>query len=163
MIYRKKAFGNPTLRGRLLAQLAVYWLLYNFLLWHAAFLVDVFPNGSPAPLLQRYAEFAAQHMLWLGCMFIVAPLILWDMAKMTHGVAGPLVRLERTVKEMARGKHVSFLVLRKNDMLGQFAEALNELIEVHNRQVDARCAVSVKRNTQASADDAFAAMAAADQ
>jgi hypothetical protein len=137
MIHRKKVYVSRTIQGRLLAQLGFYFLLYNFLLWHATFLVETLPGeGVPEPLSQRYAEFYSQHSVWLWCMLAAAPVILWDMVAMTHRVAGPLVRLEHIVRAMARGRHVSKVTLRQNDMLGQFVEAINELIDAHNRQVD---------------------------
>jgi HAMP domain-containing protein len=55
---------------------------------------------------------------------------------MTHRVAGPLVRLERIVRQMARGERVAKVTLRPNDMLGQFVDALNELVETHNRKLE---------------------------
>jgi hypothetical protein len=135
---RKKFFVSGAIQGRVLAQLCSYWLLYNFLLWHATFLIEALPSeGVPAPLFERYAAFCSQHTIWLVCMLFVFPVILWDMVKLTHGVAGPLVRLERVVRQMARGEAVSTVVLREHDMLGQFVEALNELIEAHNRRLEA--------------------------
>jgi hypothetical protein len=151
MFQRKKVFVSWTIQGRTLGQLAIYWLLYNFLFWHVTFLIETLPSeGVPQPLFERYANFCSQHLVWLLCMFVVAPVILWDMVKLTHRVAGPLVRLERVVREMARGQRVNRITLRPHDMLGQFTEALNELIDAHNLKLDASQANSA---WDAPADD----------
>jgi hypothetical protein len=139
MMYRKKVYVSPTIQGRLLAQLCFYWLLYNFLLWHGTFLIETLPaTGVPGPLSERYSSFCSQHVIWLLCMLAAVPIILWDMVKLTHRVAGPLVRLERILREMARGQRVSQVTLRPNDMLDTFVEALNQLIDLHNQRLDAR-------------------------
>jgi hypothetical protein len=139
MFARKKVFVSWTIQGRLLAQLCVYFLFYNVLAWHATFLIEMLPGGGvPAPIAQRYADFASRHSVWLLCMLVTAPIVVWDMVKMTHRVAGPLVRLERIVRQMARGQRVASITLREHDMLSHFVEALNELIDSHNRQLDAR-------------------------
>jgi hypothetical protein len=137
MFQRKKLFVNPTIQGRLLVQLCIYWLLYNFLLWHATFLIETLPSdGVPAPILQSYGEFCARHVIWLLCMLAAAPILMWDMVKLSHRFAGPLVRLERVAREMARGQRVARVTLRKHDMLNQFLDAFNELVEAHNRRLD---------------------------
>ena len=151
MYQRKKFFVSGAIQGRVLAQLCSYWLLYNLLLWHATFLIETLPSeGVPAPLVERYATFCSQHTVWLLCMAFVFPVILWDMVKVTHGVAGPLVRLERVVRQMARGERAEKIVLRDRDMLGQFVEALNELIESHNRGLDARNEAAAQKSPAAN-------------
>src|SRR5688500_9864061 len=130
MLQRTKLFVSWTIQGPLLGRLAVYWLLYHFLLWHATFLIETLPvEGVPAPLAERYWGFCSQHTVWLGCMLAVAPVILWDLVKLTHRFAGPLIRLEAAVRQMVRGERVKPVTLRQRDMLFQFASAINELIE----------------------------------
>lgn len=137
MYQRKKVFVSSTIQGRLVGQLGFYWLLYTFLLWHATYLIETMSvEGVPEPIAISYTRFCSQHLVWLLCMVGGIPIILWDMIKMTHRVAGPLVRLERVVRDMACGKKVEPIVLRPNDMLGHFVDTLNELITVHNQRLD---------------------------
>lgn len=46
-----------------------------------------------------------------------------------HRIAGPIFRIERTIREMAEGKKVECLRLRKKDFFKSLAEAVNKLIE----------------------------------
>jgi len=50
----------------------------------------------------------------------VFPLILWDMMKVTHRVAGPLVRFGNTLKRLEQGEKVQEVRLRKGDLLVEF-------------------------------------------
>jgi methyl-accepting chemotaxis protein len=46
-----------------------------------------------------------------------------------HRLAGPVYRIEKTLNDMAEGKEVSPVVLRKQDFFKSLAEALNKIIE----------------------------------
>jgi len=46
-----------------------------------------------------------------------------------HRIAGPIYRIEKTVREMAEGKKVEPIRLRKKDFFKSLAEAVNKLIE----------------------------------
>jgi methyl-accepting chemotaxis protein len=46
-----------------------------------------------------------------------------------HRLAGPVYRIEKTLNDMAEGKEVSPVVLRKQDFFKSLAESLNKIIE----------------------------------
>jgi len=46
-----------------------------------------------------------------------------------HRLAGPVYRIEKTLNDMAEGKEVSPVVLRKKDFFKSLAESLNKIIE----------------------------------
>ena len=52
-----------------------------------------------------------------------------------HRVAGPLYRIEKTLKDLAEGKKVEKIKLRKKDFFKSLAEATNQVIETFSENV----------------------------
>jgi hypothetical protein len=136
-IKRKKVFVSHEIQGRILMRVGKYWLFYNFALWHSLLLIDYQRYGIPAVLnggermtvLEFYADFAAQHVTLLVLAVALSPIVLWDMLKLTHQIAGPLVRFRQTLHKMALGQPVEKIKLRDGDLLIEFQDAFNELLE----------------------------------
>jgi len=66
----------------------------------------------------------------VGIMFIVVLIFSFGLGVYyLHRIAGPIYRIEKTVREMAEGKKVEPIRLRKKDFFKSLAEAVNKLIE----------------------------------
>jgi len=66
----------------------------------------------------------------VGIMFIVVLIFSFGLGVYyLHRIAGPVYRIEKTVREMAEGKKVEPIRLRKKDFFKSLAEAVNKLIE----------------------------------
>ncbi len=136
-IKRKKVFVSREIQGRILMRVFKYWLFYNFALWHALLLIDYQRYGIPAALnggarlsvLEFYADFAAQHVTLLVLAVALSPIVLWDMLKLTHQIAGPLVRFRQALHKMALGQPVEKIKLRDGDLLIEFQDAFNDFLE----------------------------------
>ena len=62
-------------------------------------------------------------------LLLLAPVVVWIGVRLTHKVAGPLVRITAALQQMARGDFHISLKLRKGDSLVELAEAINSLSE----------------------------------
>jgi len=51
-----------------------------------------------------------------------------------HRIAGPIFRIERTLKEVAEGKSFSPIRLRRKDFFKTLAEAVNKFMEFQNKK-----------------------------
>jgi len=60
-------------------------------------------------------------------LLIVAPLVVLIGVRLTHRVAGPLVRINAALQQMVRGDFNVHLRLRRGDSLVEVAEAINNL------------------------------------
>jgi hypothetical protein len=49
---------------------------------------------------------------------------------LSHGVAGPLYRIELTLDKLIQGEDVEYIHLRKDDELKELAEKINRLIPI---------------------------------
>lgn len=133
---RKKIFVSAMIQGRMLTRLAMYWIFYHVVLWHAMFVCHYMEyrgellGGSPAvPFGELYASFVLDHYSLVVCALAVSPIVAWDMLRLTHRVAGPLVRLQRSLSEMAQGKVPEKIRLRKGDLLLGLQNAFNDYLD----------------------------------
>ena len=60
-------------------------------------------------------------------LLIVAPFIIWLGVILTHRIAGPLVRINASLVQMAAGNYDVKMQFRKGDLLGELAEGVNRL------------------------------------
>ena len=62
-------------------------------------------------------------------MLIIAPLVIWVGLRLTHRVAGPLVRINAVLRQMAEGNFNQRVTLRKGDSLAELADVVNTLAQ----------------------------------
>lgn len=60
-------------------------------------------------------------------LLLVLPFVVWFGIRLTHRVAGPLVRIQAAISHMASGDFNVHLTLRKGDALPELADAINRL------------------------------------
>ncbi len=120
----------------MLRQMTFYWFVYHLVLWHVMFCYrylqyrgELLAGGLPLSFTELYSSFVSQHYSMLVCAVAVLPIVLWDMLKTTHRIAGPLVRFRNVIGQITRGEAVKKVGLRKGDMLGDFLVSFNSLIE----------------------------------
>lgn len=110
--------------GIVVAGVGTYYLTFN------AILDELDKQGG---LAQAYHLVQSINLLILKRVGIMLVLVL-VFAFITgvlylHRIAGPIYRIEKTIRDMAEGKKVEPIRLRKKDFFKSLAEALNKLIE----------------------------------
>lgn len=63
----------------------------------------------------------------LVCLPVLIWLLVWVGIRWTHSIAGPLVRINRALRDISRGNFDTQISLRKGDSLTELAESVNEL------------------------------------
>lgn len=133
---RKKSFVNRKLQGKFLTRLVGYWAFYHLVLWHSLFVVDLMRNELGSVVVdaprrsfgELYANFAEGHKVMLFLMVAMLPVVLRDMVRLTHQVAGPLVRFRDALRKLADGQQVEKIKLRDGDLLTEFQDAFNAFL-----------------------------------
>jgi hypothetical protein len=155
---RHKIYLGGMLQGTLVKRIAIGWVLYHLLLFHGLFAVaclegrGVPPDSDAQPtLLERYESFAWQNRLLIFGACAAGPVLLWDVVRCTHRVAGPLVRLENMLLRMAKGETFQEIKFRKGDWLQSLERALNAYLSSRTAEAVA--------TTEKSADEATAVTA----
>ncbi len=62
-------------------------------------------------------------------LLVIVPVVVWIGIRLTHKVAGPLVRINAALQQMATGDFNIHIKLRKGDSLVELADAINVLAE----------------------------------
>ena len=114
----------------------IYWVVYHLFLVLVISINAVLSSTHPQSLGQLWSMLWQEHFWTFALLTAAFPIIFRDMVKTTHRIAGPLVRFEKLLTEMVRGKRVERVQLRKHDMLFELQDAFNEFIDVYNKQVE---------------------------
>ena len=133
---RRQYFVDPKVQGGIIARCLLYWgtcLVTTFVILFFWSLMT-----GPARI-----SFMTVDYLWFhyGPAFVASllllPLILWDILKMTNRFAGPILRLRRELKKLAKGEQVSPLFFRQGDYWRDVADDFNR-VAVRLKELEAK-------------------------
>jgi len=132
---RSRIWVDPPLQLRLLLRMALYFLVYSLTLYHVAFLYELManlPDAMARGMWALYADFLGRQQPFLVACVAVLPILLYDMVKFSHRIAGPLYRCRKTMEAMAAGKAVAPFKPRQHDLLRDLIQSFNALIRKWN-------------------------------
>lgn len=156
---RTKNFVNARVQGRIIARIAGYWVLYHVVLWHALFIyryvqhrADVADGAAALPFRQLFQQFSTDFYPVIFCAALILPVFMIDFVRMTHRIAGPLVRFRTVLGELMAGKRVKSFELRKGDLLTEFEEDFNRFLGYYNTRLESpECGIERMSDEQADA------------
>jgi len=123
---RKQLFVDPKVQGALVLRVVLYWVVcvmtitLMLLCWRIV--------TGPARLF--YMHFSEMWFFYGPAMvasFLLLPLVILDIIRLSNRFTGPLLRLRRGVRELARGERVEPIHFRDGDYWQEFAEEFNAL------------------------------------
>lgn len=133
---RKSKYVNSMLQGNLMLRMVMYWAIYNFALvatMAGEGLVKIVPDvidGSQSHSFGAFfAGFIDQQGSMLLAMAALCPLLIWDMLRYSHRIAGPLYRFRKALTDHLDGQPLQKVSLREGDMLLDFQDTWNEFVE----------------------------------
>lgn len=135
---RKRLWVDTAFQARLLVRIAFYFVAYVLVLLHVGFIFEALGHltgGATRSLDELYLNYIGRQTSLLVTLLLVVPIMLYDMLKFSHRLAGPLFRCRKVMQEMAQGKAVPEFKARKHDLLVELFAAFNQLIHEWNRRV----------------------------
>ncbi len=130
---RRRFFVDRLIQGRIVGRIAMYWVLYHVVLWHSLFVFRYLQyragtiNGEPPqPFGELYGQFVADYYPVALFAIVTLPIFLFDIVRLTHRVAGPIVRFKNVMRSHLDGKKVPPVKLRTDDLLLPFQDTFNE-------------------------------------
>ncbi len=141
---RKKLFVNRGIQGAMSLRFGFYWVLYHLCLWHGAFMYFCLRarisqlTGSKTPMMsvsELYAHFLKEYIPITFAATLLLPIVIYELVRQTHRIAGPLVRFSNAMQDLLAGKAVGPIKLRDGDMLGEFETLFNQFIAFHQSHV----------------------------
>ncbi|MFC1590500.1 HAMP domain-containing protein [Candidatus Omnitrophota bacterium] len=106
-----------------IALLCAYVVYYSSMLIMGGKLAKVYPQGMLVGIVKTV------NIRILMSLVLVSPFVCLIGLFLSHRIAGPLFRIERSLGEIGKGDYTKRIVLRKKDELKSLAESINGLLE----------------------------------
>ena len=124
---RRHLFIDAKVQGALVLRAILYWVVclititLMLLCWRIL----------TGPARMFYTHFNDMWFFYgpaLVASFILLPLVIIDIIRLSNRFAGPMLRLRRSMRELARGEHVEPVRFRDGDFWQDFAEEFNAVV-----------------------------------
>jgi len=123
---RKQLFVDPKVQGALVLRVVLYWVVCVITITLMVLCWRILTG--PARLF--YMHFSDMWFFYGPAMvasFLLLPLVILDIIRLSNRFTGPLLRLRRGMRELARGERVEPIRFRDGDFWQEFAEEFNAL------------------------------------
>lgn len=134
---RTQQMVDWSVQGPIIGRAIFYVLGYNIMLLVLLAVVCGFQNSmavlkdQPA---QQHPSFREQAVPVVICMTCMLPFMLFDLLRLTHRIAGPLLRFEKIMGDFERGGILRQAQLRETDLLIRFQQKFNRFVgHLHQR------------------------------
>ncbi len=134
---RRQLFVDAKIQGALVIRVILYWVLclltvtLMLLCWQVL-------TGPPRTFQQHLGELWLHYGPALLASFLVLPLVMVDVVRLSNRFAGPLLRLRGSMRALARGEHVEPLRFRRRDFWAPFADEFNAAVAHLQREAPQR-------------------------
>lgn len=124
---RKKYFVDRQVQGALVCRTVAYVSLVLMLVSLLSALCVTVMEGplSGSQLAERM--WSKLGPAWVASILLI-PIVVIDCIRLSNRFAGPMLRLRRAMKDLAAGKDVAMIKLRKGDFWYDFAEDFNGML-----------------------------------
>lgn len=138
LLPRNRIFVSNRIQGQLTLRLGLYWVMYHFVLWHALFVYHFLQHRmsdsyQAVSFRELYGTFVLQYSPIIVCSIGMLPIFLIDLVRLSHRIAGPLVRFKAVLHGMTASEEVRPIRLRKGDLMTELEVAFNDYIAVYER------------------------------
>ncbi len=138
MSQRSHFLVDPAVQWAIIRRMMMHWSLTLLALLAIGIGVQLIYAPGDQTFMQAIGRsFGAQAPL-LFVMFMLVPVYVWDIVKLSHRFAGPMLRLRGILNELAGGGRASQLRFRPGDFWQETATDFNRFYETHLELVD-RC------------------------
>jgi hypothetical protein len=124
---RRQLFVDTALQTALLTRCLIYWCMALLSVFLALICWEVI-TGPARPLYTHMDGIWYKYAPVLLFTISLAPIIGFDLLRLSNRFAGPMVRLRRAMRALARGEHIEQVVLRRNDFWREYADDLNGVV-----------------------------------
>jgi len=127
-VMRKHLFIDPKVQGALVSRVVLYWvaclitITLMLLCWRII----------TGPARMFYTHFNDMWFFYgpaLIASFLLLPLVVVDIIRLSNRFAGPLLRLRRCMRELARGEYVEPIEFRDDDFWHEMADEFNNVLK----------------------------------
>jgi hypothetical protein len=125
---RKHLFVDYKVQGALINRVVIYWLVCLVTLT----LMILCWRIITGPARMFYTHFDDMWFFYgpalIGSLLLL-PLVVFDIVRLSNRFVGPLLRLRRSLRALARGEEVPLLEFREGDFWQDFAQEFNAIAD----------------------------------
>jgi hypothetical protein len=124
---RKQLFVDPKVQGALVGRAVLYWVVciitiaLMLLCWRIV-------TGPARPFYTHFDDMWFFYGPAMVASCLLLPLIVVDIVRLSNRFTGPMLRLRRSMRALARGEHVDPIEFRDTDFWQDFADEFNQLL-----------------------------------
>ena len=121
---RKHLFVDRKVQGALIARVVMYWVVCLITIALMLLCWDIITG----PARMFYLHFDDMWFFYgpaAIASFLLLPLIIVDIIRVSNRFVGPMLRLRRSMRALARGEYVEPIEFRSNDFWYDFADEFN--------------------------------------
>jgi len=125
---RRHLFVDPKVQGALVLRVILYW----FVCLIAISLMLLCWRIVTGPARMFYSHFDDMWFFYgpaAVASLLLLPLVIVDVVRLSNRFAGPLLRLRRSMRALARGEQVEPIRFRDNDFWQEFAAEFNAVVD----------------------------------
>jgi len=133
---RKHLYVDPKLQGALVARVVLYWIVclisisLILLCWQII-------AGPPRPFYAHMKDMWFHYGAAFVASLLLMPLVIIDIVRFSNRFVGPLLRLRRSMRQLARGEQVEPMEFRGTDFWQEYADEFNAVMHcVQNHPAD---------------------------
>ena len=131
MSQRNRFLIDPKVQWAIIRRMTMHWSLTILALMAIGISVQmVYAPGNQSFWEAIARSFGAQTPL-LCLMFVLYPVYVWDIVKLSHRFSGPMLRLRGILNELADGGRASQLRFRPGDFWQETAIDFNRFYQEH--------------------------------
>ena len=123
---RRQLWIDQSLQGTVVCRIALYWssciaFITLALAWAVA------AEAGCELRLEHLGSVWEQHWPLYVALFFLVPLTMWDALRLSHRVAGPVLRVRQQLVRINQGEPFSELDFREDDFWHDLASQVNQL------------------------------------
>lgn len=124
---RKRLFVDPEVQGQLILRVILYWVTC---LITVALMVMCWRivNGPARPFYRHLDDMWFHLGPALVASLLLLPIVVVDVTRVSNRFVGPLLRLRRSLRNLAAGQQVEPIRFRHGDFWQSFADEFNALV-----------------------------------
>lgn len=152
---RKQLFVDPKVQGALVARVVLYWavclvtITLMLLCWRIL-------TGPARLFYTHFDDMWFHYGPALVASLVLLPLVIIDIIRVSNRFAGPMLRLRRSMRMLARGESVEPIEFRDTDFWHEFADEFNAL-RTRVMELESRCGGAPNAPDGAADDEPVAA------
>jgi hypothetical protein len=124
-IRRRQLFVDSKVQGALVMRVLLYWIVC--LITITLMLLCWSIIRTPRMFYTHFDDMWFHYGPALIASFILLPMVILDIVRLSNRFAGPLVRLRRAMRALAQGEEVRAIHFRENDFWQEFADEFNAI------------------------------------